>query len=159
MFDKLMSIFADASQDRAQAQREALAELLVWAMYADGHLSLDEKDVLDREMTAVAWDSDKPLSAFLLMPPPKCDMPWPVKARRWHCSARSPNAWVMRVHASPPWPLPNDWPAVMPSSPAPSARCSTAPASVFPCRIDSHPPEDPMIRSFSSARAAVGHHR
>lgn len=67
MTQDFMYVFlAAVEQQKQQKQREALAELLVWTMYADGHLALDEKDLLEEELSKVKWESDTPLRAFLL---------------------------------------------------------------------------------------------
>jgi hypothetical protein len=46
---------AEMATPWTQPQREALLDLLVHAMYADGHLSLAEGEVVEREMEAVPW--------------------------------------------------------------------------------------------------------
>ena len=48
-----------------QAQREALLDLLVWAMYADRHLALPERKAIRQHAEDMDWDSPTDPATYL----------------------------------------------------------------------------------------------
>ncbi|MEM1202711.1 MAG: hypothetical protein AAGN66_05735 [Acidobacteriota bacterium] len=72
VFDRLLALLRsgsaaepDASPTLAQAQREALVDLLVWTMYVDRHLALAERDTIEGHTRDLPWDAVTPLPTFL----------------------------------------------------------------------------------------------
>lgn len=67
MIEKLFSLFREAEPDQLdQSQREAIIDLLVWAMYADGHLAEVEHEWIGREVEMLTWTSAAPASQYVL---------------------------------------------------------------------------------------------
>lgn len=48
-----------------QTEREAILDLLLFALYADNHLSLAEEDVLHRQSENMIWEAVTPVDSYL----------------------------------------------------------------------------------------------
>lgn len=61
LLQRLGAIFGSPEQSRLrQAQREALVDLLVWTMYVDRRIAVQEQNQLQKEVGALPWEN--PLS-------------------------------------------------------------------------------------------------
>jgi hypothetical protein len=49
-----------------QESREVLIELMFLALYLDGHLSVDEDDLINHALDSLGWESDKTRESFML---------------------------------------------------------------------------------------------
>jgi len=64
-FSSLFGRLPNGKDGWNQAQREALVDLLVFAMYADGHLSLAEEKVLENQAAELAWESSQSIESYV----------------------------------------------------------------------------------------------
>ena len=64
-FAKLFGSKENGDDGWTQPQREALIDLLVFAMYIDNHLSLAEERVLDEQKESLAWAGDRSVEAYV----------------------------------------------------------------------------------------------
>lgn len=66
MIDRLRALFGKITAgEAAQHQREAMIDLLIWTMYADGRLALPENDKIDSLAEELPWDSVTPFQQYL----------------------------------------------------------------------------------------------
>ena len=66
MLDRLQRFVGSlGSLQGAQAQREAMVDLLLWSMYADRRIALPENDHLDQLPESLPWDAVTPFSVYV----------------------------------------------------------------------------------------------
>jgi uncharacterized tellurite resistance protein B-like protein len=68
MFERVLNLFRkdqQAAQQRDQAQREALIDLLVWTMFADRHVASVEAQQIRKEAEGLEWDGHRSIDRFI----------------------------------------------------------------------------------------------
>ena len=68
MLKLLEKLFAGSQATKSglnQSQREAVIDLLLLAIYADNHISLDENQVLEDSIDSLGWNSGTGLSMYI----------------------------------------------------------------------------------------------
>ncbi|MCH6258552.1 hypothetical protein MLD52_18475 [Puniceicoccaceae bacterium K14] len=65
IIENLFGAPKESSDDWNQEEREALIDLLVFAMYADRHLSIAENVVLQNEIDKLKWESSTSIEIYL----------------------------------------------------------------------------------------------
>lgn len=66
MFERLTKLFKRVrGEEVAQLQREALVDVLIRTMYADGHLALPENERLEQLEEELPWESVTPVTTYV----------------------------------------------------------------------------------------------
>jgi len=65
LFEKLFASSTTSETGIAQSEREAIVDLLLLAIYADNHISLDENQVLEDGLSDLGWDSGTSVSMYV----------------------------------------------------------------------------------------------
>ena len=67
MIEFLSKLFQteNKSDNYTQAEREALLEIILLSTYADNHIDLSEKKVMELKIQSLSWDSVTPVENFI----------------------------------------------------------------------------------------------
>lgn len=65
LFEKLFASSTISTTSIAQSEREAIIDLLLMAIYADNHISLDESQALEDSIDGLGWESGTGLSMYI----------------------------------------------------------------------------------------------
>lgn len=67
MIDFLSNLFENKSQsdNYTQSEREALLDIILLSTYADNHIDLSEKKIMDLKIDSLSWESVTPVESFL----------------------------------------------------------------------------------------------
>ncbi|QDU70899.1 hypothetical protein [Mucisphaera calidilacus] len=66
MWEDFFANYYDVVDGWEQGQREALVDAMVWTMYADRHLSDDERGSIESQAKEVEWNSRVPIADYVL---------------------------------------------------------------------------------------------
>lgn len=65
IFEKLFASATNANSAFAQTEREATVDLLLLAIYADNHISLDESSALEDSIEGLGWESGTGVAMYV----------------------------------------------------------------------------------------------